>query len=68
MGSMRDLVWTLIVIWFIFQLVNMFRPRRSVKSDKQSEPQVLKKPSASAGKTGSRFDHEGEYVDFEEVR
>lgn len=65
-NPMRDFVWTLIIIWLTWQVVNIFRrnapgrqdQRSSTKTDRAQNRPLKQKP----------LDTEGEYVDFEEIR
>ena len=69
---MRDIIWTLIGIWLIYKVVDMFKNLGSKKSfvDNQHSNQhrttTTKKDIHSALK--KHMNKEGEYVDFEEIK
>jgi hypothetical protein len=73
---MRDVFWTIIVIWLIYQLVNIFKnagqKKKYVYND--SQPNTDRSPSQPSIKKDVRSamkkhaDKEGEYVDYEEVK
>jgi hypothetical protein len=63
---MRDIIWTLIVIWLVFKIVNIIKNNfgkapnnvRDTASPKKEAKQVIK----------DHLNKEGEYVDFEEIK
>jgi hypothetical protein len=75
---MRDLIWTLIVVWLVMRLIDLYRASVSRKTTSQSagstyqsrssqqatyqDPEKLKKA------VREHVNREGEYVDFEEVK
>ncbi len=69
---MRDVFYTLLVVWVIWRIMDSINnvqsrhgtPNRSSFADKKSE--TVHKQSAPKKKTIA--DNEGEYVDFEEVK
>ena len=63
---MRDLVWTLIIIWLAWQFVNIFRGSAAKRQRSSFEGPRNQKPSASERQR--KLDTEGEYVDFEESK
>jgi hypothetical protein len=73
---MRDVFWTIIVIWLIYQLVNIFKGAGQKKkyvynnsqagTDKSSTQPSIKKDVKSAIK--KHADKEGEYIDYEEIK
>jgi hypothetical protein len=79
---MKDIFWTIIVIWLIYKLVDIFRSAGTKKkyayqqnenytnttSNAQSQQSATftKKDVKSA--LQKRADKEGEYVDFEEIK
>jgi hypothetical protein len=69
---MRDLIWTVIIIWLIFRIADMFKSsfaRQKVRSS-ENKPHPIRKPGENDLKKAVR-DHvnrEGEYVDFEELK
>jgi hypothetical protein len=68
---MRDFIWTLIIIWTIYQLSALFRNRKKAVHTVSSRPTAsAPNPSEQAVKSSLRkaSDQEGEYVDFEELK
>jgi hypothetical protein len=67
---MRDVVWTVIAIWIIYKLVDIFKASGSKKppayQDNTQPKKEVKKDVRTAINKGA--DKEGEYVDFEEVK
>ncbi|MCA6436835.1 MAG: hypothetical protein ACK5QC_07115 [Bacteroidota bacterium] len=68
----KDLIWTLIIVWLVYKLIDVFRASHSKKqtvySQTGSNPKSnQEKPNKhSAIKKGA--DKEGDYVDFEEIK
>lgn len=75
-SRMRDVFWTIIVIWLIYQLINIFKSggqkKKYVYNNSQPENEqanaqpFVKKDVKSALK--KHADKEGEYVDYEEIK
>lgn len=73
---MRDVVWTLIVIWLIYRLVDMFKKKPTQEQNHQNSNTQFntnsEKPSTVEEKIKNalhkQIDKEGEYVDYEEVK
>lgn len=73
---MRDVIWTIIGIWLIYKLVDMFKGTASKRSDSNSreseqplhssKTQHKEKDIRSA--VNKHLNNEGEYVDFEEIK
>lgn len=74
---MKDIIWTLIVIWFVMRLVELFKVSVSRKSA-NSGPMRYHTQSAEASSENNsdklkkavreHVNKEGEYVDYEEVK
>lgn len=74
---MRDVIWTIIVIWLIYKVVDLFRGIQAKKTSVQhdhtnqsSQHQTrdnMTNPNLQSAMKKSA-DNEGEYVDFEEVK
>jgi hypothetical protein len=76
---MRDIIWTLIVVWLIYKLVDIFRGSTKKSFANNSANQNLhndqnttttnfsakKDPKEVIQKSA---DKEGDYVDFEEIK
>ena len=76
---MRDIIWTIIVIWLIYRLVDVFKVVSEKRSftDKHNEnydQQTSHYKTASHTKEDIKsavkkhVNNEGEYVDFEELK
>ncbi len=73
---MRDLVWTLIIIWLIYKLIAMFKgvtPKKNFAFNSTNSTKSQTTHSANADKdiksaVKKSTDKEGEYIDFEEVK
>ena len=69
---MRDVIWTVIIIWVVYKVIDIFR--NSGKSDHVSNTKgpVIHDQSHSEPKKNEAIrksaQKEGEYIDFEEVR
>ncbi|MBA3663900.1 MAG: DUF4834 family protein [Bacteroidetes bacterium] len=74
---MRDVFWTIIVIWLIYQLVNIFKSAGKKKyafhsnDEARSSSQTTSAPPTKKDvKTAIKkhADNEGEYIDYEEIK
>ena len=75
---MRDLIWTLIVVWFIYKIVDVFRSSTAKRaaSNKQytahqNDTNVHSNPKPEQdikNAVKKHLNNEGEYIDFEEVK
>lgn len=74
---MRDFVWTIIVIWLIYKLVDIFRGSSKKKFDSQGDAQSGESARTNAASQSEKdiksavqkhLNNEGEYVDFEEMK
>lgn len=76
---MRDIIWTLIVIWLVYKVVAVFKTASAKKSSTNanhnnfSEGQNFNSASSQPEKdikaaVKKHVNNEGEYVDFEEVK
>lgn len=72
--TMRDIFWTIVVIWLVYKLADIFRNSYSTKKENPqsgSAPDAThsyqQKQQPASGNTRAA-DREGEYVDFEEVK
>lgn len=61
---LRDVIWTLIVVWLVYKITGWFRT--STAQQKTNSNTHRQSPPHSGAK--NRFDNEGEYVDFEEMK
>ncbi len=65
---MRDLIWTIIIVWLAWQFVNIFRKGGQRQAQASPIRQQPENGSESLNDRRKKFDTEGEYVDFEEVK
>ena len=78
---MRDIIWTLIVIWLIYKLVDIFKGSRNksyvnnstTQNNNTNTKQTESKTSFSVNKNPKDViqkstDKEGDYIDFEEIK
>lgn len=71
---MRDIVWTLIVIWLIYKLVDVFKFLSAKKSYIQNSSSQQNNTQTTTPKKDihraiqKHMNKEGEYVDFEEIK
>lgn len=76
---MKDIIWTLIIVWLIYKIVELFKTatvKRSYTNNqtqhKQSSPETEKatNPANKDIKDAIRrhINKAGEYVDFEEIK
>jgi hypothetical protein len=75
---MRDVIWTLIIIWVVYKIIDVFKNTKqksfsnnqSFKSYKTPQPEnsnnysTKKEPKVNLKKN---IDKEGDYIDFEEI-
>jgi hypothetical protein len=69
---MRDLIWTIIVIWLVYRLVDIFKKKPQSTHAHQANQSHQTNANHSDDKIKSAMhkqaDKEGEYVDFEEIK
>ncbi len=70
---MRDLIWTVIVIWVVYKIVDVFRSINQKKNPayQQERSQNANSPTPKKDlKSGIQkmAEKDGEYVDYEEVK
>jgi hypothetical protein len=72
---MRDIIWTLIIVWLIYKVAGIFKINASKSSysetkQKDSSVNTHKTPEEKDIKEAIRkhVNKEGEYVDFEEIK
>ena len=77
---MRDIIWTLIIVWLIYKLVDIFRSSSKKSfagnnSDTQTnQNQTYNSNTSFTAKKDTKeaiqksADKEGDYVDFEEIK
>lgn len=76
---MRDIIWTLIVVWLIYKLVEIFKSlnvKRSYVNNQDRGEQAQTNYNKSTGHDNKdikqavrqHINKTGEYVDFEEIK
>ncbi len=76
---MRDVIWTIIAIWVIYQVYKVIRSSRvyvyqkhdhsrSSQHDAQKEGQIKVDRQKETTERKPNLDKGGEYVDFEEIK
>ncbi len=68
---MRDVVWTIIAIWLVYKLVNLFKSAGVTRSGHQTTgPERPRGPQQSDLRNAVRkhVNGAGEYVDYEEIK
>lgn len=73
---MRDIIWTLIIVWFIYRLFELFKgvkQKNYVYSETRRDQAHYKAQTAQPKRdvksaVNRSVDKEGDYVDFEEVK
>jgi hypothetical protein len=76
---MRDIIWTLIIVWLIYKVIDLFKINAGKKNFADHQDEQFQRQN-SAGNTNSspekdlknavkkHLNNEGEYIDFEEVK
>lgn len=79
---MRDVIWTIIIIWVVYKIVGMFRAVNTVKktfvynkyethnhsTQQKPEGSVTVEADPRQNKSPKSNSTDGEYVDFEEIK
>jgi hypothetical protein len=72
---MRDIIWTIIIVWLIYKIVGLFKNNttKTSFSDQPNNHQQTNTAPHSDKKDikkalGKHLNKEGEYVDFEELK
>lgn len=71
---MRDIIWTLIILWLIYKVVAIFKGNSANKQkttiDSNQEFNTKTPSDESDGKSAMKkhLNNEGEYVDYEEIK
>lgn len=75
---MRDIIWTIIVVWLVYKVVDVFKNSAAKRASANTQSySSTEQPQGNQGPSHSEKDikdavkkhlnKEGEYVDFEEV-
>lgn len=76
---MRDIIWTLIVVWLIYKLVDIFRgsTKKSFANNSSNQTSQNEQSNTTTNFSAKKdpkeviqksADKEGDYVDFEEIK
>lgn len=78
---MRDIIWTIIIIWVVYKIVDIFRStsvkkmssftrHTSQNSDQYQKPEgsVTVEKNDPKGKNPKANSTDGEYIDYEEIK
>lgn len=77
---MKDIIWTLIVVWLIYKVVEIFRSAATKRTYTATNEQTYNRTQTAPLHNTTRsekdvknainkhLNHDGEYVDFEEVK
>jgi hypothetical protein len=63
---MRDIIWTLIIIWLIYKIIGLFKGKEPGKTFVNHNAENKRQSQNTS--TKDPLDKEGEYVDFEEIK
>jgi hypothetical protein len=78
---MRDVIWTIIIIWVVYKIIGIFRSSSAKKTvifnkyethnhttQQKPEGSVTVEKNAKDDKSPKANSTDGEYVDFEEIK
>lgn len=69
---MRDIVWTVIVIWIVWKIFSIFSSKSKSQNIPSANAQNRKEGEVKIDKTVNQKSHfnanDGEYVDYEEIK
>lgn len=76
---MKDIIWTIIVVWLIFKVIDLFKMATVKRSyvnhpqqEQPAEPECKKKGNTHVDSikdaVRQHINKTGEYVDFEEIK
>lgn len=72
---MRDIIWTIIIIWLIVKITSVFKKSKTITNsdeslNQNSTYQSPDKPGKDIADAAMKqhLNNEGEYVDFEEIK
>lgn len=69
---MRDIVWTVIIVWVVWKIYNAFTAKSKTQNANEKNRQNRKEGDVKIDKnvnSSSRFNpNDGEYVDYEEIK
>jgi hypothetical protein len=69
---MRDIIWTIIIIWVVVRIINAFRSYSSPSAKNSAQDQRHNTDQSTSNHTpakkGELKPGAGEYVDYEEIK
>lgn len=65
---MRDVFYTVVVIWIVWRIYNSFQSRKQYKQQAQSRPREGEVTIESGQSPKNKSDDKGDYVDYEEIK
>jgi hypothetical protein len=71
---MKNVIWTLIIVWLIYKVVEVFKNSSKInQNNPQNNNSSIKQPKSPAEKEmkdalQKHLNKDGEYVDFEEIK
>lgn len=77
---MKDIIWTLIIVWLIYKFIELFRSAATKRTSTNHSEQTYNRTQAAPIHNTSRsekdvknainkhLNNDGEYIDFEEVK
>lgn len=68
---MRDIIWTLILIWLVYKIVGIFRgigARNNTTYQTQREQSSNHSADEIKSALKKHANNEGEYIDYEEIK
>lgn len=69
---MRDIVWTIIIIWLVWKVYNAFISKAKTQPINQKKYQQKREGEVRIDKNVNQNSHfnpnDGEYVDYEEIK
>lgn len=69
---MRDIIWTVIIIWVVWRLFSAFRTVSSasgrVQNDGSNQQDTYQNKANTQQKKGELKSDAGEYIDYEEIK
>lgn len=70
--TVRDIVWTVIVVWVVWKIYNAFSSKPNTQKTTSGNSQYRKEGEVKIDKninSKTRFNpNDGEYVDYEEIK
>ena len=65
---MRDVIWTLIIVWLVYRIVSAFKSKPAstgYNNNTVAEPSENTKQKEAAKRS---LEKEGDYIDYEEIK